>query len=146
MIKMIIKFVIIAVVITAITEVIVSPIAGMPAPSFFADIAKLSGTLLGFTITGLSILVAFSHADIINELKKTGHFKNLSENIYLTGFGFFASMIAGLISIFTTNYLWWLFTLTAFIFSLVCLFNAGRKFYQVIKLIGVPKGNLDKLE
>ncbi len=149
MIKMIIGFWVIAlmIIVSVVIAAIILPTIGMLAPSFFANIATLSATLLGFTITWLSILIAFAFNgdNFINNLKITGHFKNLSENIYLTGCGFFTSMIAGLVSMFTTNYLWWLFTLAAFISSLICLFNAGRKFYQVIKRVGKPTGNPSRL-
>ncbi len=110
-------------------------------PGFFMDIAKISGTLLGFTITGLSIMVAFSGAAIINNLKKTGHFSDLTNALYIAATGFLISMITSIVSYFYMNMYFWVANMAVFVFSVRALIGAGRKFYLVIMLLGKPSGD-----
>lgn len=65
--------------------------------SLYPVIATISGALLGFVITGVSILIAFSESDNLRLLKKTKQFKNIFK-VYFRAIYYLA--ITTLISVF----------------------------------------------
>ena len=115
-------------------------------PALFLAIAMLSGTIMGFTVTNLAIFSVIGNAPIINNLKKTGHFMNIVQNICLTAAGFLAAMLASLCALLGANhFIHWL-TAFLFVFALLNFISTAIKFYKVAQLLGQPKGNPNILE
>ena len=44
---------------------------------FYSILATISGTLLGFVITGVAILLAFPSSERLNQLRKSKHYKEI---------------------------------------------------------------------
>ena len=114
-------------------------------PRFFLAFAGLSGTLMGFVITSMSILVGLRGNKIIDNLTKTGHYPELLENFFWTGVCFFLSMICSIISSFWDNLFLWKFNFMLFIISVIGLVITGNRFRKVMSVINKPSGNPDVL-
>ena len=112
---------------------------------FFLAFAGLSGTLLGFVISGLSIMMAISGRKTINNMIKTGHYKVLMKNLWWTGVFFFLSMLCAIASFFWSNVYVWKFNFTLFVISIMTLVVAGYRFSKIISLIK-PEGNPNVLD
>ena len=115
-------------------------------PQFFLAFTALSGTLLGFVITGLSIFIAFGDRKLINNMKKTGHYSDLLQNFYITGFFLFFSMVLSLVCFFWKEIWIWKINFSIFGLSLGALIITGRRFYAVISIISKPEGNPNVLD
>ncbi len=114
--------------------------------SFFVGVFTLAGTLLGFVVSSVSILAAFSNNIIANNLKKTGHFSSLLNSFYWTGCGFFVSMVVGFISFFLDERYFWNLSVGVLAISFLGLFITGRRFKMVIKAVSKPQGNPNRLD
>ena len=131
----------------AVGAVLYSLSEGITAPSaLFMAITISSGVIMGGVIANLAVFIAVTNSPIINNLKKTGHYMNIVQNIYITAAALLATLLAGLCSLLGTNYyIHWL-TTVLFVFALLNLFSTGIKFYKVVRLVSQPKGNPNILE
>jgi len=113
---------------------------------FFIGLASLSGILMGFTISSLSILAAFRDHKLVNNLKKTGHYSELLKNFYWTGVAFFFSMILALACFFWQQPYFWKVGITSFLISLYFLSVAAQRFRLVLNQISKPEGDPNILD
>lgn len=103
-----------------------------------ASFTGVSGTLLGFAIAALSILMAIHDSTLLRNLAKTGHRDILFHELFLTASAF---LIALLISVFGLFFPpnWKAYALgasaAALVMALMLLLSSGRKFYKVLKFI-----------
>ena len=114
-------------------------------PRFFLAFAGLSGTLMGFVITSMSILIGLRGNQIIDKLTKTEHYQELLGNFFLTGVFFFLSMICSIVSSFWDNLFLWKLNFMLFIVSVMELVITGNRFRKVMSVINRPSGNPDAL-
>jgi len=106
--------------------------------TFFGVIAGVSATLLGFIIAALSILTAVLGRRFISNLKKTGHYDTLIDELLRAAFAFLASLIVSLVSILVNNfYVCYAFVTVVVVTTLaiVLFVSSGRKFYLVIRYL-----------
>ena len=68
-----------------------------------ATLASLSGTLLGFTVTSMSITMAISDRPFVVNLRKTGHYKNLVDHLFHTAGILLIAMVLALVGLFITD-------------------------------------------
>lgn len=99
--------------------------------SLYPVIATISGALLGFVITGVSILIAFSESDRLRLLKKTKQFRNIF-NVYFRAIYYLAitTIISVLGIIIDSN-------LTVFIFYILLISSVVSLFglYRCIRVL-----------
>ena len=114
-------------------------------PRFFLAFAGLSGTLMGFVITSMSILIGLRGNKIIDNLTKTEHYQELLGNFFWTGVFFFLSMICSIVSSFWDNLFLWKLNFMLFIVSVMELVITGNRFRKVMSVINKPSGNPDAL-
>lgn len=62
--------------------------------------ASVAGTLLGFTIAALSILLAVSEKQLIVNLRKIGHYDAILHDLYFTAAGYLTAMTIGSVNNF----------------------------------------------
>ncbi len=99
-------------------------------------LATLSGTLLGFILTVLSILTAVLDRKLIQNMQKSGHFAVLVRHAFNTCIGLFALLVVTLVAVFMTDtYLRIAIVASVAIGSwcLVRAFEAGRRFRLVLQ-------------
>lgn len=113
---------------------------------FIVLVAMLSGTLLGFSMAALAILMSASETSLSNNLKKLGIYKELISSIYASAIAMFTTM-----GISVALFFWINKTLTSvivFIFMSALLFmlQAGYRFFYVLKCISKPRGNPNALD
>lgn len=108
---------------------------------FFWEIVKvvidLEGTMLGFIITAVSILVAFNGSHLTEEVKRTGHFKTVLLVYLVTCFELFISitycasiLIINAYSI-TVSIIFTALLVTAAIYIILCLFFLSLVVYTI---------------
>ena len=113
---------------------------------FFLAMAGLSGTLMGFIISSMSLLIGLSSNRVINNLKKTGHYPVLMSNFLVTGVSFFLSMIFSVISSFLNNLYLWKFDFMLFSASIIFLVITGDRFRKVLSIVNQPEGDPEGLD
>ena len=113
---------------------------------FFLALAGLSGTLMGFVISSMSLLIGLSSNRVINNLKKTGHYPVLMRNFFGTGVSFFLSMIFSVISSFLNNLYLWKFDFMLFSASIILLVITGDRFRKVMSVVNQPEGDPEGLD
>lgn len=111
--------------------------------SAFFEIVKividLEGTMLGFIITAVSILVAFNGSNLTEEVKKTGHFKTVLLVYLVTCFELFVSItycvciLIGNIYSTLTSSIFTILLITASIYIVLCLFFLSLVVYTLFK-------------
>lgn len=99
----------------------------------------LEGTLLGFIITVVSILVAFNGSKLTEEVKQTGHFKTVLFIYLITCAELFISIIFSMcISITGVYDVTWcmaylVLVFTAAFYMILCLFFLSLIVYTIFK-------------
>lgn len=99
----------------------------------------LEGTLLGFIITVVSILVAFNGSKLTEEVKQTGHFKTVLFIYLITCAELFVSIIFSMcISITGVYDVKWcmaylILLFTAAFYMILCLFFLSLIVYTIFK-------------
>lgn len=99
----------------------------------------LEGTLLGFIITVVSILVAFNGSKLTEEVKQTGHFKTVLFIYLITCAELFISIIFSMCIIVTEMYevtlcaIYLILLFTAAIYTILCLFFLSLVVYTIFK-------------
>jgi hypothetical protein len=98
-------------------------------------ITGLSGTLLGFLITSMSLITALMDKKLVINMIKTGHYKTLVGDTILTCVFLLLSIIASLITLLSKQ------SLVVTTFCVVCFFTtisilylieSGRRFSTII--------------
>lgn len=124
-------------------------IAGVCAGSFFkwvqlepqqlysaaGVIAGVCATLLGFLIAAIALITALMTNTLISNMKKTGHYKVLMSDTFMTCWLLLLSLAISTASLLIgPPALKFIFTSTIFVFSLGLLYvlEAGRRFAIVI--------------
>ena len=92
--------------------------------------AAISGTLLGFLITAFSILATILGRPLLRNMRKTGHFHILLQELLLAGIAFLIVLILAFFILFTDGE--WQKYMTTFCagsmcFALSLLSSAGNK-------------------
>ena len=111
--------------------------------SCFIEINKitldLEGTLLGFIITVVSILVAFNGSRLTEEVKQTGHFRTVLFIYLITCAELFISIAFSMCVIITNVYdiilctIYLILLFTAAFYMILCLFFLGLIVYTIFK-------------
>lgn len=100
-----------------------------------ATLASLSGTLLGFTVTSMSITMAISDRPFVVNLRKTGHYKNLVDHLFHTAGILLIAMVLALVGLFITDEWRYIFpglAVGVFVLAVLSFLSVGRKFKMVI--------------
>ena len=113
---------------------------------FFLALAGLSGTLMGFVISSMSLLIGLSSNRVINNLKKTGHYSKIMSNFLGTGVFFFLSMIFSIISSFWNNLYLWKIDFMLFSASIILLIITGNRFRKMLSVVNRPEGDPEGLD
>jgi len=105
--------------------------------SLYPVVATISGTLVGFVITGVSILVAFSESDKLRLLKKTKQFKNIFR-VYFRALYYLAitTLISILGIVMDSNFiipLFWLLVIS----SAISVFGLYRCIWVLERVVGI---------
>ena len=116
------------------------------ARTFSALIATIAGTLLGFAMTSLAILVSVGDSKLLNNAKKVGFYKNLIRGIYAAAAALFLTMAASVALFFHVSKFSTAAIVFLFVLSLVLMFSVGRKFFAVLEIMGEPKGDGDNID
>ena len=101
-----------------------------------STLATISATLVGFAITALSIMLTVGDRRFISNLRKTGHFKNLTDHLLRASSILFFAGVVALVGMFLDGQLRvGCASLSAGVFALGLLSfaGAGRKFSMVIE-------------
>lgn len=91
----------------------------------------LSGTLLGFLITSLSILLAISDRKFIQSIRKSGHINNLVNQVFLVALILILSIAMSIFSLISTYNALTPITVGLTIFALVVFCRIGYKYKQI---------------
>lgn len=100
-------------------------------------VIDLEGTMLGFIITVVSILVAFNGSRLTEEVKQTGHFKTVLLVYLVTCFELFMSIIYCVCILVASAYNVYIGTvfiallITATIYIILCLFFLSLVVYTL---------------
>jgi hypothetical protein len=84
-----------------------------------------SGTLLGFLLTSLSVLLGLSGKKVLDGLKKSGHFENLVDHTFKTALLLALGILAGLIFLISPD------AIIAYAISPAVLFVALIQFLRI---------------
>lgn len=92
-------------------------------------------SLLGFTVTSLSILVAIAGREMGQKMRQTGHFKVLVDDAVAAARFLFAALVLGIAALFAGPLMLYLtIALAAALFpGLVYLAASGGNFFQVLR-------------
>lgn len=98
-------------------------------------ITGLSGTLLGFLITSMSLITALMDKKLVINMVKTGHYKTLVSDTILTCIFLLFSILSSLITLLSKDKLViCMFALVCFftVISILYLIESGRRFSIII--------------
>lgn len=101
-------------------------------------LSGLSGTLLGFLVAALSVLVAVSDKPLIRNMRKTGHFTVLLKNLFGAAVAFLLTLIFAGASLFLELPLLHFATIITTVLLVNALYFfviAGRRFYKVMMFV-----------
>lgn len=94
-----------------------------------------SGTLLGFQLTAMSVLMAISGREFMARLRKQKKFNNLLNQLFLIAGILALTLATGIASMLTKHALLTALMCAAFIFALVTFLRAGWKFKVIFELL-----------
>lgn len=103
--------------------------------SVVTSLLFVSLSLLGFTVTSLSILVAIAGRTMGEKMRETGHFRILVDDAISAVRFLFAALVLGIVTLFAGSLIFYpIIALTGFLSaSLVYLAAAGGNFFQVLR-------------
>ena len=113
---------------------------------FFALIATIAGTLLGFAMTSLAILVSVGDSKLLNNIKKVGLYEILVRGIYAAAGSLFSTMVASVALFFYANKFAMAFIVFLFVVALMLMFSVGKKFFAVLEVLGEPRGDKNNID
>lgn len=114
---------------------------GLEADRLYAIAGVLAGataTLLGFLITAVSILTALLNRQLLQNMRRTGHYRRLILDTFLACALLFFTILTCIVSMFLSGIpLASLFSVMLFVALLGFIYvaEAGHRFYTIIKLI-----------
>ncbi len=114
---------------------------GLEADRLYTIAGALAGataTLLGFLITAVSILTALMNRRLLQNMRRTGHYRRLVLDTFLSCALLFATLIICIVSMFLGGVpLIGTFSVMLFfaLLSFLYVAEAGHRFYTIIKLI-----------
>lgn len=91
------------------------------------------GTLFGFLMTSLSILIAIINRPFAEKLKKSGHLQNLTDQIFITSFGLLVGLFAAVAYLLTGWQILGAFVCACALFGMIMLLRVGWK-YRILFL------------
>ena len=136
-------------VIASLIKVVVAVVAGYVAYLGIAQTADVritgtslmavSGTLTGFIMTAMSMLVSASNRDFMKKLRKTGHFSELIKELVNSAAWWIAVIVCALSShLLAGEYAKYAVAVAVGLFaaSLITFVLAGKKFLTVVDFLG----------
>lgn len=108
------------------------------AQDIFVLAASLSGTLLGFVLVAVSILMALSNRALIQKLVISGHYTELKKELFSSAVSMFLNIIFAFFFLFIgSDYLLELISILTltFVYSLSSISVVGYKFYLVMQFV-----------
>jgi len=99
---------------------------------------SLAGLMLGFLITSIALITSVMDKKIVSNMKKTGHFKRLIDDTFLTCILFLAVILFSIVSLFIYGSIFCCVFTVVISFStlsLLYLIEAGRRFATIISLL-----------
>lgn len=97
--------------------------------------AQVSATLLGFLITGLSILASVSGNRLLKKMQESGHYQVLLKKIFVVSIWYASSLVIGcwtVISPFNLLFVSAYISLFVFLSSILMLGDIGWRFWLVL--------------
>lgn len=119
-------------------------IADIDTDAIIQAYISVSVTLLGFGMATLSVLSALTSHVLVKNMQKTGHFKHLLTELYVTSGLFFILLIDSLIALFLPESIIdkVLVISTALLFAAFSMLaSSGNKFYIVLSNLSQPASN-----
>lgn len=104
-------------------------------------LAAVSVTLLGFLIAALTILTTLLDRRLVVNMRKTGHFQQLTSDIYWTAASYFAATVLAVATTFVVDgYVLSVLALSTglAVYATGNFVTAGRRFLIFIEFIGRP--------
>lgn len=97
-------------------------------------ISSISGTILGFLLTAVAMLTAIMDRRLVENMRKTGHYRIFIVDCFVNCFVFLLTIVLGIFCLFSINpYLSYNFYLTI-LFAMTALFmlvEQGRRFLLI---------------
>lgn len=97
-------------------------------------ICSISGTILGFLLTAVAMLTAIMDRKLVENMRKTGHYRIFIVDCFVNCFMFLLTIVSGVLCLFTINpYLSYIFYITI-LFAITALFlliEQGRRFLLI---------------
>jgi len=104
-----------------------------------ASLMAVAGTLTGFVMTAMSMLVSASDKDFIKKLRMTGHFEELMKQLITSAAWWLVVIACGLAShLLVGDYSKYAVSFAVGIFaaSMITFILAGKNFLMVVKYLG----------
>ena len=97
----------------------------------------LYGTLLGFVLTLMSIVISLSDKDIVKNMNKSGHYLNLLTSSKVLSFLYFCSLAVFIVTLMVNELKPQFYLVSIFATLLVAVYSlrTAYKFFQVFKHI-----------
>lgn len=99
---------------------------------------SVSVTLLGFLLAALSILSALVNRRLVMNMQKTGHYQQLTKEMFVTAAAYLVAMVLSLLALFLDgDALRYACAITsgAVLFATLEMISSGLKFYRVMILL-----------
>lgn len=102
--------------------------------SFGGSIASVGATLLGFMLAALAILASINNTHLLEQMRKSGHYRELLHTLFLGSLLMLGCAIAGFVILFghiptaTTFYC----VVAVHIAAFVLVLDIGHKFWLVL--------------
>lgn len=100
--------------------------------------ASVSVTLLGFLLAALSILSALVNRRLVMNMQRTGHYEQLTKELFITAAAYLVAMVLSLLALFFDgDALRYAAAATsgAILFATLEMIASGHKFYRVMILL-----------
>ena len=118
------------------------------ARPFFALIATIAGTLLGFAMTSLAILISVGDSKLLNNLKKEkiGLYQSLVRGINISAVMLFLTMVLSVVLFFHVSNFSMAVIVFLFVLALEIMFLAGRTFFAILDVLGMSQGDQNNID
>lgn len=101
-------------------------------------VSSISGTILGFLLTAIAMLTAVMDRKLVENMRKTGHYRVFIVDCFINCFLLLWAMIFGIVTLFTINpYLSYIFYTMIFfsISAILLLITQGHRFLLIFTRI-----------
>lgn len=101
---------------------------------FAGSVASIAATMLGFMLAALAVIASISNTSLVERMKKTGHYDDLLQTIFVGCMFFLAIALCGFALLFGAPPERWLLAVLMGLHAaaLVSLVDIGRKFRLVL--------------